>query len=201
MSRPTQILRHEHRVIEQALRALDGMCLTLKSGGNVPPEALYQILDFIQNFADRFHHAREATYLFPALGQNGFQKEGGALRFLTEEHELERLLTAELERAIGEYRHGDSSAVDRFVEAAEPVSRPFGRPHAMRKTPFCSDWLKRCWTRGLKRGSLKLLLRKNLKAVTERSRNMNGWPRNWKKTGLYSQREMTFAGASVGAIH
>ena len=118
MSRPTQILRHEHRVIEQALRALDGMCLNLKMGGNVPPEALYQILDFIQNFADRFHHTREATYLFPALGQNGFQKEGGALRFLTEEHEIERMLTAELERAIGEYSHGDSSAVDRFVEAA-----------------------------------------------------------------------------------
>jgi Uncharacterized conserved protein len=47
MSRPTQILRHEHRVIEQALRALDGMCLNMKMGGNVPPEALYQILDFI----------------------------------------------------------------------------------------------------------------------------------------------------------
>ena len=93
MSRPTHILRHEHRVIEQALRALDGMCLNLKIGGNVPPEALDQILDFIQNFADRFHHTREATYLFPALGQNGFQKEGGALRFLTEEHEIERMLT------------------------------------------------------------------------------------------------------------
>jgi hemerythrin-like domain-containing protein len=105
-------------VIERALRALDGMCLTLKSGVNVPPEALYQILDFFQNFADRFHHTREETYLFPALGQNGFQKDGGALVFLTGEHEIERMLTAELELAIGEYRHGDAAAVDRFVEAA-----------------------------------------------------------------------------------
>jgi hemerythrin-like domain-containing protein len=105
-------------VIERALRALDGMCLHLKSGGNVPPEALCQILDFIQNFANRFHHAREETYLFPALGNNGFQKEGGALGFLMGEHETERLLTAELELAIGEYRHGDSTAVARFVEAA-----------------------------------------------------------------------------------
>ena len=118
MSRPTHILRREHRVIERALRALDGMCLHLKSGGSIPPESLCQILDFIQNFADRFHHAREETYLFPALGNNGFQKEGGALGFLMGEHETERLLTAELELAIGEYRHGDSEAVDRFVEAA-----------------------------------------------------------------------------------
>jgi hemerythrin-like domain-containing protein len=118
MSRPTHLLKHEHRVIERALRALDGMCLNLKSGGDVPPEALYQILDFIQNFADRFHHTREETYLFPALEQNGFRKEGGPLGFLTGEHETERLLTAELELAIGEYRHGDPAAVDRFVEAA-----------------------------------------------------------------------------------
>jgi hemerythrin-like domain-containing protein len=118
MSRPTHILKHEHRVIEQALRALDGMCLNLKFGGNVPPEALYQVLDFIQNFADRFHHAREETYLFPALGQNGIQKEGGALGFLIGAHETERVLMAKLELAIGEYRHGDSAAVDRFVEAA-----------------------------------------------------------------------------------
>lgn len=118
MSRPTHILRHEHRVIERALRALDGMCLNLKSGGDVPPESLYQILDFIQNFADRFHHAREETHLFPALSQNGIQKEGGALGFLTGEHEIERMLMAELELAIGEYHHGDSAAVDRFVEAA-----------------------------------------------------------------------------------
>ncbi len=118
MSRPTHILRHEHRVIERALRALDGMCLHLKSGGDVPPEALYQILDFLQNFADRFHHAREETYLFPALSHNGFQKEGGALGFLMEEHETERMLMAELEMAIEEYRHGDSAAIDRFVEAA-----------------------------------------------------------------------------------
>jgi hemerythrin-like domain-containing protein len=118
MSRPTHILKREHRVIERALRALDGMCLNLKAGGNVPPEALDQILDFIQNFADRFHHAREEAYLFPALSQNGIQKEGGALGFLTNQHEIERILTAELELAIGEYRHGDSEAVDRFVEAA-----------------------------------------------------------------------------------
>jgi len=118
MSRPTHILRHEHRVIEQALRALDGMCLNLRTEGNVPPEALYQILDFIQNFADRFHHIREETYLFPALDHSGFHNEGGALGFLMEEHETERRLIAELELAIEDYRHGDSAAIDRFVEAA-----------------------------------------------------------------------------------
>jgi hemerythrin-like domain-containing protein len=37
---------------------------------------------------------------------------------LTGEHEIERMMTAELELAIGEYLHGDSAAGDRFVKAA-----------------------------------------------------------------------------------
>lgn len=118
MSRPTHILRHEHRVIEQALRALDGICLKLKTGDNVPAEALCQLLDFIRNFGDRFHHNKEETYLFPALRHNLLQKDSEALKFLLEEHETERRLITELESAIEEYRHGDMAAVDRFVEAA-----------------------------------------------------------------------------------
>jgi hemerythrin-like domain-containing protein len=105
-------------VIEQALRALDGMCLKLKTGDNVPLEVLCQLLDFIQNFGDRFHHNKEETYLFPALRQTLLQKDSEALRFLMEEHETERNLIVELETAIEKFRQGDIAAVDRFVEAA-----------------------------------------------------------------------------------
>lgn len=115
--RPTHLLRHEHRVIEQALRALDGICLRLKVGNEIPAEALAQALDFIQNFADRFHHRREEEYLFPALKQFGFE-EGGALHFLREEHSLERELLAELEFAVEEYRCGDSEAIRHFIEVS-----------------------------------------------------------------------------------
>jgi hemerythrin-like domain-containing protein len=118
MSRPTHILRHEHRVIEQALRALDGICLNLKTGDVVPPKALGQLLDFARNFADRFHHNKEEKYLFPALSPNVLPKDGDALKFLLEEHRTERRLIAELELAIGEYCYGDSAAADRIIEAA-----------------------------------------------------------------------------------
>lgn len=109
-ARPTHLLRHEHRVIEQGLRALDGMCLRLKAGDEIPAEALSKALEFVQNYVDRHHHFREEEYLFPALKQCGFE-EGGALPFLLEEHAHERELLAELEFAIEEYRYGDSNAV------------------------------------------------------------------------------------------
>ena len=49
MSRPTHLLRHEHRVIEQAMRALEGMCIRMMAGSDVPDEELSKLLDFIRN--------------------------------------------------------------------------------------------------------------------------------------------------------
>ena len=118
MARPTHILKHEHRVIEQGLRALDGICLKLKTGERAPASALAQLLDFIRNYAIRFHHAREEAHLFPALQQVGVRDEGGALEYLRDEHLLEQQLLAELEFVIDEYGNGDEQAAARFTDAA-----------------------------------------------------------------------------------
>jgi hemerythrin-like domain-containing protein len=117
MSRPTHLLRHEHRVIEQAMRALEGMCLTMRAGGSVPCEELSKLLDFIRNFADGFHHAKEETYFFPALKQVGIRDENGPLAFLRTQHERERRLLSELGRAVEEYRDDPASA-EKLVSAA-----------------------------------------------------------------------------------
>lgn len=117
-ARPTHLLRHEHRVIEQALRALDGMCLRLKAGDKSPAESLSQALEFIRNYADRYHHFREEEYLFPALKQCGLE-EGGALAFLRAEHVRERELLAELENALQIYRNDQAVAIEPFLEIAD----------------------------------------------------------------------------------
>jgi len=75
------------------------------------------MLDFIRNFADGFHHAREETHLFPALEQIGIKNENGPLAFLRSEHTTERGLLSELEHAVGEYRR-NPIAYDKFVSLA-----------------------------------------------------------------------------------
>ena len=117
MSRPTHLLRHEHRVIEQAMRALVGMCLRMRAGSSVPGEELSKLLDFIRNFADGFHHAKEEAHLFPALEQIGIEGENGPLAFLRSEHRTERRLLSELARAVEEYRC-DPASCEKFVSAA-----------------------------------------------------------------------------------
>ncbi|MFN7930606.1 MAG: hemerythrin domain-containing protein [Blastocatellia bacterium] len=123
MSRPTHTLKHEHRIIEQALRALDGICTRLELNEAVPTEALIQMLDFVQIYADRFHHEKEEMYLFPALHENGMLVEGGPLGFLKQEHHTERQLLIDLGVAVTDFRHGQEVAKQRIIEIARNYSR------------------------------------------------------------------------------
>lgn len=123
MSRPTHTLRHEHRIIEQGLRALEGICTRLELGEEIPLETLVQTLDFVQIYADRFHHEKEEMHLFPALQQSGVQVEGGPLGFLKHEHQVERQLLIELGGAVTDYRHGDELAKHRIITIARNYSR------------------------------------------------------------------------------
>ncbi len=118
MSRPTHLLKHEHRVIEQSLRALDGICLRLRAGEHVPVEVLLVILEFFRDFAGGFHHAREEELLFPALELLGIRGEDGVLGLIRGEHEVEQELIAELELAIGQHDKGNPASAARFIAAA-----------------------------------------------------------------------------------
>lgn len=118
MANPFHILKQDHRIIERGLRALDGLCLHLEWGMPLGPESLSQIVDFTSNFIDRFHHAKEEKYLFPALLRHGITEEGGPLSAMKHEHQIETALTSELGRAIEGCNNGDVDAIKRFVEAA-----------------------------------------------------------------------------------
>ena len=118
MSRPIHALKHEHRVIEQGLRALDGVCLRLASGHQVSPEALSQVVDFIRAFAVRYHHGKEEAHLFPILERRNVVRAGGPLDVLTYQHEIECGLADQLSLAAQKYSEGDLEARGRFVTAA-----------------------------------------------------------------------------------
>ena len=107
MSTPFHILKHEHRIIERVLRALEGVCLRIEAGYRVPAEALVEIVAFITTFADTYHHGKEEKYLFPALDRRGITREGGPLGAIECEHRLERNLIGDLEHAIELYEDGD----------------------------------------------------------------------------------------------
>ncbi|HEU4390719.1 MAG TPA: hemerythrin domain-containing protein [Blastocatellia bacterium] len=118
MTDPLHILKHEHRVIEQVLRALDGLCLKLSWNDPVPPSAMSAVLDFIRSYTDTFHHGKEERYLFPTLQEFGIPGEAGAISALLKEHQMESVLVEDLSKAAANYGDGKADAVPAFIEAA-----------------------------------------------------------------------------------
>jgi len=67
------VMIEEHMVILRAVEALKIYSGKLASGKDVPKDILDGILDVLMNFADRCHHAKEETVLFPLLLKKGPQ--------------------------------------------------------------------------------------------------------------------------------
>jgi hemerythrin-like domain-containing protein len=95
---PTITLKHEHRVIERALRVLDTLVENPEKGS---PEQWGKIIDFIRNFADRCHHLKEEKVLFPALEKWGMDPTAGPISIMLEEHEEGRRHVRAMAESLG----------------------------------------------------------------------------------------------------
>ena len=128
----TYNLKHEHRVIERALRALDGMSAKIEAGDTVPHQSIAELFEFLSTFGDRYHHGKEEKYLFPALLREGVAPRGGATDVLEREHDMERKLISELGRAVDSYSEGNAGSRASFARRISLRSnptrrRPYGR--------------------------------------------------------------------------
>ena len=92
MKSPTDILRDEHRVILGALSTLE-LAAERLAGGKPPPAGWWQqMLGWLRAFADRNHHAKEETSLFPAMVKAGVPAGAGPIAVMLEEHVQGRAL-------------------------------------------------------------------------------------------------------------
>jgi hypothetical protein len=67
---PTETLKHEHQIILLVLDAVEREMRQIQAGGPLDEARIEQMIDFIRNFADRCHHAKEETLLFARM-ENG----------------------------------------------------------------------------------------------------------------------------------
>lgn len=115
--KPTDILKHEHRIIEKALRALEGMIEAVKAGQELSADDLEGFVSFMRTFADQCHHGKEEGHLFPSLQAHGIPLEGGPIGVMLSEHESGRALMRQLQDVVDLIRQG-SDYKDRFLQTA-----------------------------------------------------------------------------------
>jgi hemerythrin-like domain-containing protein len=107
---PTDTLKHEHQVILLALGGIEREMRQIQAGGPVYDGRIEQMVDFIQNFADRCHHAKEEDLLFARMAERGLPAEGGPVGVMLKEHEEGRRLVRAAVEALPRASAGDPVA-------------------------------------------------------------------------------------------
>lgn len=111
-------MKEDHRVIEKVVKVLTDSVEQLELGGDVSPEILEKAVDFVRTFADKCHHGKEETVLFPTLEAKGVPRDG-PIGVMLQEHEMGRSFIRGLAEAVGRYKTGDVSAKNAVMENAQ----------------------------------------------------------------------------------
>jgi len=111
---PMQVLKDEHRVIEKVIEAMARQL----PREPIDCEFFRQTIEFLRNFADGCHHAKEEVELFPVLESAGIPREGGPIGCMLQEHAQGRLLVGMIADNLDAAVHGDAAAAQDLRRAA-----------------------------------------------------------------------------------
>jgi hemerythrin-like domain-containing protein len=113
----TQVLRDEHEGILAMLAVVEAAARRLQNGKEIPGDLMTNAVDFFRTFADKCHHGKEETELFPLLEQRGIPKEGGPIGAMLIEHDQGRAFVRAMSDAANRYAQGDASAAPALVQS------------------------------------------------------------------------------------
>ena len=102
----TQTLVDEHRLILRMITLLERNAALTAEGSYTNWKFYLDGVDFIRNFADRFHHAKEEDVLFEALVKNGMPRENSPIAAMLMEHDQGRAFVKAMETAALEALDG-----------------------------------------------------------------------------------------------
>ena len=114
----TTALRSEHKNILAVIACLRAACGAARGGGGYDADTFRQGVDFIRNYADGWHHAKEEVHLFPALEAAGMPRDGGPVGVMLHEHEIGRSFVAAIVENLEAAAEGDDSARATVLENA-----------------------------------------------------------------------------------
>jgi len=106
----------EHELIERAMAVLR-VNLEKVEDLKHDPVQLKRALDFLLEFGDKVHNAKEEDFLFPRMSQRGIPVQGGPLGVMLAEHEAERELLGRMTQAVAGFAEVPASERSEFVSA------------------------------------------------------------------------------------
>ncbi len=112
----TEILVDEHRLIKKVLNWGEAELARIAGGKKPDLAKLAKAVDFIRNFADRCHHAKEEGLLFRRMEEKGMPSQGGPIAVMLHDHELGRAHVAAVAGALEGAGRGETAALSTLRE-------------------------------------------------------------------------------------
>ncbi|MEK6832478.1 MAG: hemerythrin domain-containing protein [Nanoarchaeota archaeon] len=99
MIKPTKLLSDEHKTILKVVEMLEEECNSLKEK-NIDKDFFIKVIDFIRNYADKFHHAKEEDILFKEMCKPNVEMHCNPVEQMLHEHNLGRNFVKNMELSL-----------------------------------------------------------------------------------------------------
>ncbi|MDF7807502.1 hemerythrin domain-containing protein [Pontiellaceae bacterium B12219] len=96
----TQVMMNEHQLILRMISLVEKNTEKMEAGSFEDWNFYRDAIDFVRNYADRFHHAKEEEVLFVELVKNGMPEKNSPIEAMLMEHDLGRTYIKNLEEAV-----------------------------------------------------------------------------------------------------
>ena len=107
----TEILKHEHQVINMVLGGARREVLSIREIGKVNAEKIAKIVDFCRNFIERCHHAKEEGYLMVKMQERGLHSDKEPISVMFQEHREGQGMMKAIAEGLPQAKAGDSVAI------------------------------------------------------------------------------------------
>lgn len=131
LSPPLQLLIQEHLYIKRVITAIPSVTASLKQNLADQKEIIGEIVDFIRNYADKFHHAKEEELLFKQ-----FDQSNDIITVMLKEHEIGRNHVKEV---IAGLERNDPAAIIENLSAY----RSLLKEHIRKEDEILYPWMDR----------------------------------------------------------
>lgn len=106
-----QLMMKEHEYIKRMLKVVRVYCYKVLNNEQIDYDDFYKIIDFIRNYSDKHHHAKEEDILFQVMSEQlGERVKNGPIMGMLVEHDMGRLYIQNLELALEEFKKGNDEA-------------------------------------------------------------------------------------------
>jgi len=114
----TQVMVDEHKLILRMIALVEKNTERLEQGKFRNWQFYLDAVDFIRNYADRFHHAKEEDVLFIELIENGMPEKQSPIEAMHLEHDQGRAHVRAIEEAAQKALDGETGQTKIIAENA-----------------------------------------------------------------------------------